>query len=64
MNKKTVNRIYIIASACIAAAGIIFLCLSIFTEPKNNTYLSIALVSLVLSNALNVIHAQINKKNK
>lgn len=62
MDKKTVNTLYIIASVAFAVAGIIFLCLSIFTEPKNNTYLSIALVSVVLSNALNIIRAQVNKK--
>ena len=64
MNKKTINRIYIAVSAIFAAAGIIFLCLSIFTEMKNNTYLNIALVSILLYNVLNHIRVQVNKKNQ
>lgn len=61
MNKQTVNKLYIIAGIGFAIAGIIFLCLSIFTEPKNNTYLCIALVSTTVSNLLNIIRAQKGK---
>ena len=64
MDKNAKNRLYIVASAGFAVAGILFLCLSIFTEPKNNTYLCIALASVVLSNLCNVIRAQTNKKQR
>ena len=64
MDKKTERTLNIIASVGFAAAGIIFLCLSIFTEPKNNTYLAIALASIVLSYLFNFIRAQNDKKQK
>lgn len=64
MKPKTTNKLYIVTKVGFAIAGIIFLCLSIFTEPKNNTYLCIALASTVLSNLLNVIYGQANKKQK
>lgn len=64
MNNKTGNKSSVVASVGFAVAGIIFLCLSIFTEPKNNTYLCIALASIVLSNVFNVIRAQADKKQK
>ena len=64
MDKNTQSKLYLIASVGFAAAGIIFLCLSIFTEPKNNTYLAIALAGTVLSNLFNVIRSQANKNQK
>lgn len=62
MDRNMTKRLLLISSIGLCVAGIIFLCLSIFTEPKNNTYLCIALGSIVLSNLLNVIRSRVDKK--
>lgn len=61
---KNLKLALIIVSAIFAITGIVLLGISIFTEQKNNTYLSIALVSVVASNILNVVRTQISKKDK
>lgn len=52
MNKLKLLRILDVAFMIL---GIAFLCISIFTEPKNNNYLCIALASIIIANLLNLI---------
>lgn len=61
---KLINTLLLVSSAALVTSGIIFLCLSIFTEPKNNTYLIVALGSIVISNLFNVISMYYNRKSK
>lgn len=62
MNMKGINRLLAITSAALLLSGIIFLCLSIFKETKDTTYLCIALADIVLANLFNIIRIQNNKK--
>lgn len=64
MDNQTISKLLLIASVGLTLAGILFLCLSIFTEPKNTTYLSIALGSILLANLFNLIRAQNSKHKK
>ena len=64
MNKKKTNTLILIASAGLAIAAIIFLCVAIFDEAKSNWVLYSALVCVVLSNLFNVIRASFNKEEK
>lgn len=64
MDQKTINILLIISSMGLLVSGVIFLCLSIFTEPKNNTYLCVALGCIVLSNLFNLIRSQYGKNQK
>jgi len=61
MDGKTIKTLLLIASVTLTLSGIIFLCLSIFTEPKNTVYLSLALGSIVLANLFNVIRMRVDK---
>jgi len=62
MDNKTIKTLLVIASAGLAIAGIIFLCISIFGDKSNNNALSIALACVLLSNLFNVIRVLNNKK--
>lgn len=62
MNDKIIRRLLIIASAGLAVSGIIFSCIYIFEETKNNTYLCLALGSIVLSNLFNVVRGLTEKR--
>ena len=62
MNVHLVKKLLLIASISLTASGIIFLCLSIFTEPKNTAYLSLALGSILLANLFNIIRMRTGKK--
>ena len=64
MDNQTISKLLLIASVGLTLAGILFLCFSIFTEPKNTTYLSIALGSILLANLFNLIRAQNSKRKK
>lgn len=55
MNKKVINRLLLIVKICLIISGITFICLSIFTEEKNNNYLIISLVSTMLANIMNIL---------
>lgn len=55
VDQKMRDRLLLIASIGLTAAGIIFLCLSIFTEPKNNVYLCAALGTILLANLFNLL---------
>ena len=62
MKKKTLIKVLFVLSLLLVVSAVVFLCLSIFTEPKNNTYLCVALVNILLSNALNLIKNKVNKQ--
>ena len=60
--KKILNKLFIIASLGLIAAGVIFLCVSIFDGNETATPLAIAVVSILLSNLFNVIRMNMDKK--
>ena len=60
--KKILNKLFIIASLGLIAAGVIFLCVSIFDRNEATTPLAIAVVCILLSNLFNVIRMNMDKK--
>ena len=60
--KKILNKLFIIASLGLIAAGAIFLCVSIFDGNETTTPLAIALACILLSNLFNVIRMNMDKK--
>ena len=60
--KKILNKLFIIASLGLIAAGVIFLCVSIFDKQETTTPLSAALACILLSNLFNVIRMNMDKK--
>ena len=60
--KKILNKLFIIASLGLIVAGAIFLCVSIFDGNEAATPLTIAVVSILLSNLFNVIRMNMDKK--
>lgn len=63
MNKKLINRLFIITNCILLLLGIIFLYLSIVNETTNNIYLCIALGSILLANLFNIIRIKLSRKN-
>ncbi len=63
MDNKTIKTLFVIASAGLAIAGIIFLCISIFGDKSNNNSLIAALGCIALSNLFNVVRG-LNEKSK
>ena len=63
MDNKTIKTLFVIASAGLAIAGIIFLCISIFGDKSNNNSLIAALGCISLSNLFNVVRG-LNEKSK
>lgn len=57
------HKILLIIKICLIISGITFICLSIFTKEKNNTYLIISLTSTIIANLMNIIDIK-NKNNK
>ena len=60
--KKILNKLFIIASLGLIAAGAIFLCVSIFDGNETTTPLAAALACILLSNLFNVIRMNMDKK--
>ena len=60
--KIILNKLLIIASLGLIAAGVIFLCVSIFDRNETTTPLAIALACILLSNLFNVIRMNMDKK--
>ena len=60
--KKILNTLFIIASLGLIAAGVIFLCVSIFDGNETTTPLAIAVVCILLSNLFHVIWMNMDKK--
>ncbi|MDD3362273.1 MAG: hypothetical protein PHW34_11440 [Hespellia sp.] len=63
MDKKWIDRLFLIASIILLIVGVVFLCVSIFGNYKTTTPLAISLGCILLSNFLNVIKQIKNKKN-
>ena len=61
MDKNIINKLLRIAGILLLLAATLFICLHFFGEERNNTYLSIALLCLILSNLFNIIK---NKNSK
>lgn len=64
MKKTTINKCLLAGAILFEILGVVFLGLSIFTEPKNNTYLTIALAGIVIANSLSLIRNCRIKKQK
>ena len=60
--KIILNKLLIIASLGLIAAGVIFLCVNIFDRNETTTPLAIAVVCILLSNLFNVIRMNMDKK--
>ena len=56
------NKLFIIASLGLIAAGVIFLCVNIFDGNETTTPLAAALACILLSNLFNVIRMNMDKK--
>ena len=55
MDKKLISKLLTIGSVILLISAMIFICLCIFTDEKNNVYLFISLSSLILSSLFNII---------
>ena len=64
MNAKTGFRLSIALSAVLLLIGLVFLALSIFTEPKDTLYLCIALASIFLANAINLVRMRAERRRR
>ena len=60
--KKILNKLFIIASLGLIAAGAIFLCVSIFDGNETTTPLAAALACILLSNLFHVIRMNMDQK--
>ncbi|MCI6188699.1 MAG: hypothetical protein MSA89_06720 [Clostridium sp.] len=63
-NKNVINTLLVISSIGLTISGIIFLCVSIFSEEKSNIILCLALACTTLSNLFGIIRLQLNKEKK
>ena len=63
-NKNVINTLLVISSIGLTISGIIFLCISIFSEEKSNIILCLALACTTLSNLFGIIRLQLNKEKK
>lgn len=63
-NKNVINTLLVISSIGLTISGIIFLCVSIFSEEKSNIILCLALACTTLSNLFSIIRLQFNKEKK
>lgn len=61
MDKKIIDNLLTIASIGLLFSAAIFICLCLFAEEKNNTYLSIALGCIILSSLFDIIKKQYRK---
>lgn len=58
MDKKLVSKLLTIGNVILLVLAMVFICLCIFVDEKNNVYLFIALSSLILSSLFNIIKRQ------
>ncbi len=58
MDKKLICKLLTIGSVILLILAMIFICLCIFADEKNNVYLFISLSSLILSSLFNIIKRQ------
>ena len=63
MDKKILNRLFVIVSLLLLIAGVVFLCISIWNGNETSTPIAFALGCILLSNLFNIIR-QLNNKNK
>lgn len=64
MDKKLISILLTIASIGLLISAIIFICLCIFTDEKDTTYLCVSLSNIILSNLFNIIRIQYTKNRK
>ena len=62
MDKKTTDKLLLIASVLLLIAGAILLCVSIFEQGGNTFYLAWAASCILLANLFNIIRRANNKK--
>lgn len=58
------NKLLLMIKICLIISGVVFICLSIFTEQKNNTYLILSLASTTIGNIMNIIDIRKDKLHK
>ena len=63
MNKQLRNTLLMIASAFAAVGGLILILTQIVSETKDNTFLFIAVLAIILSYLFNMIRSQGNQKD-
>ena len=61
MDKKTTDRLLLIASVLLLIAGAILLCVSIFGQSETTFYLAWASACILLANLFNIIRRANNK---
>ena len=61
MDKKLINKLLTIGSVILLVLAMIFICLCLFLDEKNNVCLFISLFSLILSSLFNIIKRQYTK---
>ncbi len=61
MDKKLINKLLTIGSIILLVLAMIFICLCLFADEKNNVYFFISLFSLILSSLFNIIKRQYTK---
>lgn len=61
MNKKMIIKLLTIGNVILLISAMIFICLCIFVDERNNVYLFISLSSLILSSLFNIIKRQYTK---
>ncbi len=62
MKNDLTNKILIIVYLVLSLVGVALIIINIFSESLSNTYLNVALICIILSNLLNLIRIQRNKK--
>ena len=55
MDKKLISKLLTIGNVILLVSAMVFICLCIFIDEKNNVYLFISLSSLILSCLFNII---------
>ena len=64
MDKKILNRLFVIVSLLLLIAGVVFLCISIWNGNETSTPIACALGCILLSNLFNIIRQLYNKNKK
>lgn len=61
MTKEIINRILLIVCALLSVVGLIFVCISIFSEVKDEYSLIMSLGCIALSSLFNIIRGQFDR---
>ena len=64
MDKKTINILLSICSIALLAAGLIFLCISVFGDTNGGAELRYAIDCVLLGSLFNIIRCYFNKQDE